>query len=152
LDLLDYYLGSSGGELLLEEITKIGEEILPYLIQKKSLPLECRKRFKHLCYENLEARNVKIDIAIKAIKRGLVLYAVYPDEIEIKAEQEIGIIKIFLEDYRSDKSSYPSSLNLLKDYAWHKYGYKLVIYNQWGNIFEYSLKKNAYSLGIGADL
>ena len=42
LSLSDYYLGSAGGELYLEKTTKIREEVLPYLIEKREMPLECK--------------------------------------------------------------------------------------------------------------
>jgi hypothetical protein len=150
IGLLDYYVGEAPGEILGEKVTKIGERILPFLVEKEYTPLKCSERYKKLCYRDMKERNVHIERMIKAIKDGTVLYAEFPRGLETEAEKDMRIIRIFLEDFRLHRKSLPKSLSALKDYAWQRYGYKLRILNPWGEPLRYVPKKaNQYVLEPG---
>jgi hypothetical protein len=152
LELLDYYIGEGPGEILSEKITLLGEEILPALIEKKKMRLLCLEEFKDLCYEDIEDRNRKIEHEINAIKKGIVLYAVYPDNLLEKVKRNMEIIIVFLEDYKMSQGVFPEDLSALREYAWKEYGYKLVIYNPWGRSLKYNmLDKNKIIIEAGSD-
>lgn len=150
--LSDYYLGEAPGEILDEKITRIGERILPYLVQKRNMPINCNKKHQDLCFENTKERNVGIEKAMEAIKKGVILYAIFPDNLEIEAKGYLKTIEIFLEDYKKSKGSLPKNLHELREYAWREYGYKLIVYNPWGQPYKYLLEANdKYILRIGDD-
>jgi hypothetical protein len=73
VDLLDYYIGAGGGEILMELITEKGTPILPLLIAKKAVPIDCIPRYKSICFHNINSRNEDIDLMIEAIKRGEII-------------------------------------------------------------------------------
>src|SRR3989338_3673543 len=49
IELLDYYIGEHPGGILLEKITRMREKILPFLVEKKNMPLMCSEKYKSLC-------------------------------------------------------------------------------------------------------
>jgi hypothetical protein len=150
VDLTDYYLGEHGSEILMEKATKIGEKILPFLIERRNSRLNCLVKYKELCVTNIEERNRKIDWMIDAINKGIVLYAEYPKDLQLAAEDDIKIVKIFIEDYRKNVGALPQDLNVLREYVWRKYGYKLRIHNPWGYPLKYILQQGKnYLLLVG---
>lgn len=150
IDLLDYYVGEGPGEILAEKITKIGDEILPFLIEKKRAPLKCSEKYKRLCYKNMKERNVLIEKMVKAIKDGTILYAEFPEILKPEAEKDLKIIRIFIDDFKAQRRNLPKDLHVLKDYAWQRYGYKLRILNPWGEPLRYVPKRaNQYILEPG---
>lgn len=151
MELLDYYTGEGPGEILSEKITSMGDKIFPFLIEKKNMPLKCLEKYERLCaYKDVKERNIKIANMIDAIKKGIVLYAEYPENLKIEAEEDLKIIGIFLEDYRKNKRKLPKNLHILRMYVCKEYGYKLKTFNPWGYPFNYSPQKgNKYILGVG---
>jgi hypothetical protein len=128
----------------------MGDRILPFLIEKKNSPLTCLDKYRRFCYKNAEQRNVKIESDIAAIKKGIILYAEFPKKSKEEVEQNMKIVKIFLEDYRRNKKTFPRDLNVLREYAWQQYGYKLKILNPWGEPLKYARKSgDKYSLEAG---
>ncbi len=151
--LIDYYIGEHGTEIHLERATKIGEKIIPFLIEKRNMPLMCLEQYKSLCVKDIEERNRKIGWIIDAIKKGIVLYAEYPESLKLEVETNVKIVKIFLEDYKKSKGKLPKDLHILKEYVWKEYGYKLKIFNPWGQPLKYlSQKGNKYILEPGSDM
>jgi hypothetical protein len=152
IQLLDYYVGEGPGEIRAEKITKMGDEILPFLVEKKRAPLRCSEKYRRLCYKDMKERNVIIEKMIKAIKDGTVLYAEFPDNLKPEAEKDLKIIRIFIDDFKGQRGSLPKDLNVLKDYAWERYGYKLRILNPWGERIKYLRKTDTtYSLEAGKE-
>jgi hypothetical protein len=81
-----------------------------------------------------------------------VSYAIFPENLDIEAKGYLGIIEIFLEDYKKKKGNFPKDLHELREYAWREYGYKLKVFNPWGQPYKYSLRDNdKYVLEIGDD-
>jgi len=150
MELLDYYIGEGPGEILSEKITGMGERILPFLIEKKNSTFKCLDKYRPFCYKNAEERNVKIRSIIAAIKKGIILYAVFPEKLKTEVDQSMKIVRIFLEDFRRNKKTFPRDLNVLKEYVWQQYGYKLKIFNPWGEPFKYISKSgDKYTLEPG---
>lgn len=154
IGLLDYYIGESTGEVLSKKITYIGDKILPFLVEKKNMPIKCIKKYNTLCsYETHAERNIKIIRMITAIKQGRVLYAEFPDNLREQHEKDLKIIHIFIQDYKNMTSTLPNNLDILREYAWREYGYKLNIYSPWfGKPLKYSPQKDGkYILEPGDD-
>lgn len=151
--LSDYWLGEAPGRLLIEKITKIGDRILPYLVQKRNLPMNCKENYSDLCYKSIEERNVWIGIAIEGIKEGMIFYTKFPEKLNIEAQKYLKTIEIFIQDYKQKKGIYPEHLLSLKEYTWDEYGYKIKILNPWGQPYRYFLSQNndKYRLEIGDD-
>lgn len=151
--LLDYYLGESTGEILSEKITKMGETILPFLVEKANMPLKCENKYRSLCLENKKERNEKITSLINDIKKGLIAYAEFPANLKAEHERDLKIIRIFIKDYKIKKRIVPKSLENLREYVWHEYGYKLKIYSPWfGKQLKYIPKEGGeYILEAGDD-
>jgi hypothetical protein len=78
VELLDYYIGEGGGEILEELITKNGKKMLPLLSNKKLQPLHCLPKYESICVKSIGARNKDIDLMIDAIQKGIVLRAEEP--------------------------------------------------------------------------
>lgn len=149
VELLNYYIGEATGEVLNEQITAMGDKILPFLIEKKNMPLKCEEKYASICY-TMEERTRKIDKLIGAIKKGIILYSAYPENLKVKAEGTMKIVRVFLEDFRKQKGSFPKDLNALREYACKYYGYRLTIVNPWGGAFKYLLTgKDKYILEVG---
>jgi len=147
--LSDYYLGAGGTELYLEKTTKIGERILPFLVRKKNMPIDCKGKYIKIC-RSLSERNYLLGLAINAIKEGIVIHSVFPDNLNIEAKDNLKIIDIFLEDYKRAKNHFPKDLRILREYAWGQYGYKLRVLNPWGQPYKYTLVSSKdYILEIG---
>jgi len=136
MELLNYYIGEGTGEMLHEQITRMGDKILPFLIQKKNSPVKCEEKYKSICL-TMEERNREINGSIAAIKEGTISYAVLPDNLKMEVEGTMKIIRIFLKDFEKQKGSFPKDLNVLREYGWNQYGYKLVILTPWGEPFKY---------------
>lgn len=136
MELLNYYIGEGTGEILSEQITRMGDKILPFLIEKKNSPMKCEEKHKSTCY-TMEERNRIINDLITAIKEGTISYSVFPENLGTEAEDAMKIIRIFLKDFRKQKGSFPKDLNVLREYGWSQYGYKLVILTPWGEPFKY---------------
>lgn len=153
IKLLDYYLGESAGEILSEKITKMGETILPFLVEKANMPLKCENKYRSLCLENKKERNEKITSLINDIKKGLIAYAEFPADLKKEHERDLNIIRIFIKDYKFKKGIVPKNLDNLREYAWHEYGYKLKIYSPWfGKQLKYIPQKDGkYILEAGDD-
>ncbi len=152
IELLDYHIGAGPGEILGEKVTKMGDKILPFLVEKENTPLRCSEKYKKRCCRDMKERNVHIDSMIEAIREGTVLYAVFPEGLKTEAEKDLKIIKIFLEDFRLHRKSLPKDLQALKDYTWQQYGYKLKILNPWGEAFKYLLRgRDKYILEVGKE-
>lgn len=150
IELQDYYIGEGPGEILAEKITAMGERIVPFLVEKRNAPLKCLEKYRLYCYKNAKQRNVKIKSEISAIKKGIILYPVFPEKLKAEVEQDIKIVRIFLEDFRRNKKAFPKNLNVLREYAWQQYGYKLKIFNPWGEPLKYALKSpDKYGLEPG---
>jgi hypothetical protein len=151
MELLNYYIGEATGEVLNEQITAMGDKILPFLIEKKNTPPKCEEKYASICY-TMEERTRKITKLIGAISQGVILYSVFPGNLRTEAENNMNIIRIFLEDFKMQKGSLPKDLNVLREYACKHYGYKLTVVNPWGGVFKYLLKgKNKYILEVGKD-
>jgi len=149
MELLDYYIGEGPGELLDEQITGMGDKILPFLIEKKTSPVKCEEKYKSICL-TLNERNHIINKLMSAIKEGTILYQVFPENLEREAESSMKIVRIFLEDFKKQTGNFPKDLNVLKEYACKHYGYKLTIVNPWGQPLKYLVKgKEKYTLEIG---
>jgi hypothetical protein len=73
IDLLDYFIGAGGEEILLEFITEKGTRILPLLIAKKASPINCIPKYKSICVNNIKLRDNDIDWMIEAINHGKIL-------------------------------------------------------------------------------
>lgn len=71
--LLDYYLGSGGGAVLNELITRNGDTILPLLKQKLTSPISCLPEYQSICAKSSDRRNERITRLIEAINSGVVL-------------------------------------------------------------------------------
>ncbi|HXX34970.1 MAG TPA: hypothetical protein VEM15_10915 [Thermodesulfobacteriota bacterium] len=149
MELLNYYIGEATGEMLHEQITRMGDKVLPFLVEKKNSPVKCEEKYKSICL-SMEERNREINGSISAIKEGTISYAVLPDNLKIEAEGNLKIIRIFLRDFEKQKGSFPKDLNVLREYEWNQYGYKLTIVNPWGQPFKYLAKgKDKYTLEVG---
>lgn len=151
MELLNYYIGEGPGEVLNEQITGMGDKILPFLIEKKNSSVNCEEKYKSICY-TMEQKNRKINKLINAIKEGAILYSVFPENLEREAESSMKIVRIFLKDFKKQSGSFPKDLNVLREYGWKQYGYKLTIVNPWGQPFKYLLKgTDKYTLEVGND-
>ncbi|MGO8987794.1 MAG: hypothetical protein ACLQGU_21090 [bacterium] len=139
MELLNYYIGESTGGILHEQITRMGDKILPFLIEKKNSPVKCEEKYKSTCYA-MEERNSRINDLITAIKEGTISYYDFPRNLRKEAEGSMKIIRIFLRDFKKQKGSFSKDLNVLREYGWNQYGYKLVILTPWGEPFKYLLK------------
>jgi hypothetical protein len=90
VELLDYGIGAGGSELLDQFITEKKEKILPLLRAKRAKPIECFSKYESICLNSnsfvfgnegaLALRNENIDELIDAIQKGIILWAVNPDE------------------------------------------------------------------------
>jgi hypothetical protein len=153
IELLDYYIGEGGGEILCEKITRLQDKVLPFLIEKKNTPLKPLEKYKNLSYNSIEERNIKIIDMIDKIRKGIVAYAEYPASLKKEVIKELKIIRIFIEDYRREKGKLPENLDILREYAFKEYGYKLKILNPWGQPFKYlPLDMEKYVLEAGSDI
>ncbi len=146
MELLNYYIGEATGEMLDEQITRMGDKILPFLIEKKNSPVQCEEKYKSICLTMVQ-RNEQINKVTGEIKEGTISYSVLPENLKIEVEGSMKIIRIFLKDFKKQKGSFPKDLNVLGEYAWKQYGYKLIIVTPWGQSFKYLLKvKDKYIL------
>jgi hypothetical protein len=151
MELLNYYIGEATGEVLCEGITAMGDKILPFLVERKNMPVKCEEKYASICY-TMEERTRKINKLIGAIKRGIILYSAFPENLKIEVEGSMKIIRIFLKDFKKQKGSFPKDLNVLREYGWKQYGYKLTIVNPWGQPFKYLLKgRDKYILEVGRE-
>lgn len=153
IGLLDYYIGEGPGEILSQKITAMGDKILPFLVEKMYMQLHCDKKFKELCRENREERNDRITRLIGNIKKGIIFYPEFPASLTTEHERDLKIIKIFILDFKNKNSKLPDTLDNLREYAWHEYGYKLRIYSPWfGKLIKYAPQKDGkYILEAGDD-
>jgi hypothetical protein len=140
MELLNYYIGEATTGILCEQITRMGDKILPSLIEKKNSPVKCEEKYKSICLTMEERNGVLIDRLIRSIKEGTILYYEYPRNLRKEVEGSMKIIKIFLKDFKKQKGNFPKDLNALREYGWNQYGYKLVIVTPWGEPFKYLLK------------
>ncbi len=151
-ELIDYYIGEGPGEILSEKITGMREKILPFLVEKKGTQLNCLEKYKSLCREDIKERNKRIEYLIDAIKKGVILYAEYPESLREEIIKNINVVRIFIEDYKKVNGTLPKDLDVLRKYVWDMYGYKLQIWNPWveqGKI-NYKLQKDGkYILNAG---
>jgi hypothetical protein len=143
VELADYNLDAGVAEVYLEQCSKIGERIVPLLVGKKNSPLECSDDFKDLCAGSREERNRVIQDALFAIKYRIVLYAEYPESLGIQTQHDIKTIQIFLRDYRSTEGRLPQDLEMLRSYAWARYGYNLKILDPYGRALTYSVQDDS---------
>ena len=152
MELLNYYIGEATEGILCEQITRMGDKILPFLVEKKNSPVNCEEKYKSICL-TMEVRNgVIIDKLIRNIKEGTIWYYDLPENVRVEAEGSMKIIRIFLEDFKKQKGSFPKDLNVLREYGWKQYGYKLIIVTPWGEPFKYLPKgKNEYILEVGKE-
>ena len=88
------------------------------------------------------------------IKKGNVLYSQYPTSLKAEVRMRMTILEIFLEDYKRSFGKFPPDLAVLREYAWKEYGYKLKIYNPWGQKVVYNPTNNAekYFIAPGSDI
>jgi hypothetical protein len=142
IELQDYYIGEAPGEILSEKVTGLGDDILPYLIEKKNTPLKIDNKNKKLYHNTLEEIKLSINRNISYIKKGIISYSEYPDSSLLNkiVKEDQGMINIFLNDYKKNYNKNPEDLFKLKDYAYKSYGYKLRIHNPWGDLYEYKRK------------
>ena len=49
MELLNYCVGEATGEILCEQITRMGDKILPFLVEKKNSPVKCEEKYKNIC-------------------------------------------------------------------------------------------------------
>lgn len=152
MELTNYYIGEHGSEVLSEKITKIGDKIIPFLVEERYISLMCSDRYKSMC-RKLEERNREIERMIDAIKKGIILYAEFPENLKTEHERDLKIIKLFLEDYKRKEGNYPKDLHILREYVWKGYGYKLRIFSPWfGQPLKYlPQNEDKYILEAGQD-
>ena len=60
VELLNYYIGEATGEVLNEQITAMGDKILPFLIEKKNMPLKLIHMCTRLILARLKQRDTQI--------------------------------------------------------------------------------------------
>ena len=150
MDLLDYYIGEATGEILFEKITLLEYGILPFLIQKTYMPLDCEEKYASRCWDSVKERNSHIVHLIECIKNGLVFYVGGIDTMDAITERRMGTIRIFIEDHRTKKGALPQDLVALRDWTWTEYGYPLKIVNPWGYPLKYLRRtKHEYTLEAG---
>lgn len=151
VQLIDHYLGEHTGGLLREKCTKIGDKIIPFLIEKKNIRCIKRKVPEPQCLQGREGMIIKM--ILEAVKDGIVLYEAPPDEVleglEKEAKSDLRIIKVFLDDYKYRFKTLPQSLKILKVYVWEEYGYKLRIFTPWGTPYKYRVVKDSYEINYG---
>jgi hypothetical protein len=126
MELLNYYIGEGPEEILDEQITRMGDKILPFLIEKRNSPVKCEEKYESICFA-MEERNGIINHSISAIKEGTISYQAIPRNLRTEVEGTMKIIRIFLKDFKKQRGSFPKDLNVLREYGWNQYGYKLVI-------------------------
>jgi hypothetical protein len=73
VSLLDYYLGSAGGAVLDELITRGGTRMLPLLQDKQNQPVACDDRWRSICVTDRQRRDARIERLASAIEKGVLL-------------------------------------------------------------------------------
>jgi hypothetical protein len=150
VSLLDYYLGEAPDEILHEKTTLIGRPAIPFLIEKMRTPLDCEEAYKERCWEGVAERNAIIWELLAAMKDGIVLYSVLPEDADKELEKDMRTVKIFLRDYETKFWGLPADLVMLREWTWKEYGYTLRIMNPWGSPLRYvRISDDKYTLEEG---
>lgn len=138
IDLLDFYLGEGGGEVLLCCITRQGDAVLPFLRKKlKGVPIGDMDKWK-------EIRDRNICYLIEAIRHKVVISVDLPlSELE-EVRFRLFTNKLRLEEYKVKFGKYPSKLELVEKELPPSTEHIYTI-DPWGQFFFYEVKDDGHA-------